>query len=133
MSRVFRLVHKQARERAVAAVIEAPEGYQVLVKEPARDTSANAAMWVRLQAFSEQLQWPVNGEMVYLTPDDWKHILSAAYERETNRVAPGLDGGFVMLGQRTSRWSQSKMAGFITFLDATAVERGVVVPEMETV
>lgn len=126
----FILVHDLARRRAVEAVKNAPAGWRVAISEPKRSQEANAAMWVRLQAFADQLEWPVNGRMTKLTAEDWKHVTSAAFKRETARVAMALDGpGVVMLGQRTSRWSQREMSEFISFLDAVAVDRGVSIPE----
>lgn len=125
MRRLFVLSHTEARRRAVACVAEAPEGYVVTVSEPARNSAQNALMWVLLQAFSEQLQWPVNGQMVYLTPEEWKDLLSAAYKRESQRVAMGLDGGMVMLGMRTSKMGKREFAEFIEFIQATATHRGV--------
>lgn len=77
MSRRFVLSHEGARARAVDFVRTAPEGYEVLVKEPTRSTDANAAMWPILEAFSVQLPWPVNGEMTHLTSAEWKSLLSA--------------------------------------------------------
>lgn len=123
--RVFKLVHAQARANAANAVQEAPHGYCVTVSEPTRSLDQNAAMWPILQAFADQLQWPVNGAMVWMTPDEWKDVLSAAYKRESVRVAMGMDGGMVMLGSRTSKFSVREMSEFIEFLRATAIEREV--------
>src|SRR5574337_833639 len=50
-----------------------------------------AAMWPILQAFSDQLDWPVNGRMCRLSPDEWKDILTSAFHRETARLAMGRD------------------------------------------
>jgi hypothetical protein len=85
-------------------------------------------MWPILEAFSQQLQWPVNGVMTTLTPEEWKDLLSAAFRKET-RVAMGLDGGFVMLGQRTSRFTKRQFSEWLEFLHSTAADRGVVVYE----
>ena len=123
--RVFKLVHATARRLAMEAVQTAPEGYCVTVAEPTRSLDQNAAMWPILQAFADQLQWPVNGAMVWMTPDEWKDVLSAAYRRESVRVAMGLDGGMVMLGSRTSKFGVREMSEFIEFLRATAIEREV--------
>jgi hypothetical protein len=60
-----------------------------------------------------------------MTPDEWKDVLSAAYKRESVKVAMGLDGGMVMLGSRTSKFSVREMSEFIEFLHATAVARDV--------
>lgn len=123
--RVFKLVHAQARRGALEAVQNAPDGYCVTVSEATRSLDQNAAMWPILQAFSDQLQWPVNGAMVWMTRDEWKDVLSAAFRRESVRVAMGLDGGMVMLGSRTSKFSVREMSDFIEFLHATAAERDV--------
>ena len=75
--RVFKLVHATARRLAMEAVQTAPEGYCVTVAEPTRSLDQNAAMWPILQAFADQLQWPVNGAMVWMTPDE----INASAER----------------------------------------------------
>jgi len=124
---IYMLRHPEARRRAVDAVGMAPEGYCVTVTEPKRSLEQNAAQWPILQAFSEQLVWPVNGQMINLAPDEWKAILSAAFHRETARIAMGLDGGVVMLGQRTSKFSKAQFSEWLEFLHATAADRGVVV------
>ena len=125
--KVFKLVHRQARENVARYVLrEAPDDYVVTIKEPTRNLDQNALMWVLLEAFSQQLQWPVNGAMVKLEPEEWKDLLSAAYRQESQRVAMGLSGGMVMLGLRTSKMGRREFAEFIEFIRATAVDRGVV-------
>jgi hypothetical protein len=120
----FYLVHDMARQRAVEAVRNAPQGFAVTVGEPSRSLDQNAAQWPILEAFSEQLQWPVNGKLTTLTKEEWKDILTAAFRKET-RVAMGLDGGFVMLGQRTSKFGKREFSDWLEFLHAVAAERGV--------
>jgi hypothetical protein len=122
----FILAHDMARQRAVEAVRNAPAGHAVSIGEPSRSLDQNAAQWPILEAFSEQLQWPVNGKLTTLTKEEWKDILTAAFRKET-RVAMGLDGGFVMLGQRTSKFGKREFSDWLEFLHATAAERGVAV------
>lgn len=129
--RLFKLVHAEARAGALQCVKEAPPGFVVTVAEPTRSLDANAAMWVYLQAFSEQLEWPVNGQMTRLEPEEFKQILSAAFRQENVRLAQGLDGGMVMLGARTSKFSVREMSEFIEFLAATAAARGVEIDQRE--
>lgn len=123
--KLFFMVHDEARRRAIQAVQEAPEGYRVEVSEPKRTPEQNAAMWPILEAFSEQLDWPVNGQMVKMTPEEWKDVLTAAFYQQKPRVAMGLDGGVVMLGQRTSKFKKKEFSDWLDFLNATAIERGV--------
>jgi ABC-type Fe3+ transport system substrate-binding protein len=127
--RRFVLVHALARQRAAQAVEDAPAGHIVTVQEPARNLDQNALMWVLLQAFADQLEWPVNGRMAKLAPEEWKDILSAAFKQELQRVAPGLNGGMVLLGMRTSKMGKAEFGEFIEFIQATAVERAVVFDE----
>jgi hypothetical protein len=126
--RAFILTHDIARQNAVRAVQEAPQGHSVTIGEPTRSLEQNAAQWPILDAFSKQLQWPVNGQMVFMTPEEWKDILTAAFERETVRLAMAFDGpGVVMLGQRTSKYGKGKFSEWLEFLHASAAARGVVV------
>ena len=122
--KLYRLVHPTARSSALEAVRAAPEGYVVRLGEPTRNLDQNAAMWPLLQAFADQLEWPVNGRMTKLSPDDWKDILTAAFGRE-QRIAEGLGGGYVFLGMRTRELSKERFSEWLDFLKATAVERGV--------
>lgn len=125
MKRTFTLSHDMARANAVQAIRTAPEGYQVVLKEPSRSLDQNAMLWSLLQCFSEQLIWPVNGQLVRLPKEEWKDVLSAAFRKETARVAMGLDGGVVMLGQRTSKMTRAQFSKFIEFIHAVAADRGV--------
>lgn len=123
--RLFKLVHAEARRNALKFVQDAPDGFVVTVAAPTRSLDANAAMWPILQAFADQLQWPINGVFVWMTPEEWKDVLSAAFRKESVRVAMGMDGGMVMLGSRTSKFSVREMSDFLEFLNATAAARDV--------
>lgn len=123
--RTFILAHEQARAGVAGFAHMAPAGTVVTFKEPTRNLEQNALLWVLLSAFAAQLMWPVNGQMVKLSAGEWKDILSAAYRREGQRVAAGLDGGMVMLGMRTSQMGRREFAEFIEFIQSVAADRGV--------
>ena len=123
--RIYRLVHAEARRRAAQDIASAPEGYIAVVQEPNRSLDQNATQWPILQAFADQLQWPINGKLEWLTDEEWKDILTAAFMREQARVAPGLDGGMVLLGQRTSKFGKKQFSDWLEFLNATAAARDV--------
>lgn len=114
-----------ARQRCLDAIKNAPDGYVVKIREPGRTLDQNAMQWPILERFAEQLEWPVNGRMVKLSAEDWKDLLTAAYKRESQRVAMGLDGGMVMLGLRTSKMGKREFAEYMDFVLATAAQRGV--------
>lgn len=127
--RTFILAHATARQLALDAVAHAPDGYAVTVGEPNRTLDQNAAQWPILDAFSKQRQWTVGAELCWLTPEEWKDVLTAAFEKETRpRLALGLDGGVVMLGRRTSNYGKKRFSEWLDFLNAAAVELGVDVP-----
>lgn len=125
MKQTFSLVHQLARKRAMQAVAEAPEGYCVQVSEPTRSLEQNSAQWPILEAFAEQLLWPVNCEMVRMSAEEWKDVLTAAFKGEKLRLAKGLNGGVVMIGLRTSKFGKGEFSEWLDFLNAVAVERGV--------
>lgn len=124
--RRFVLAHDQARNGAARYILnEAPDGVEVVVKEPTRTAEQNAAQWPILDAFADQLRWPVNGAMSRLTAEEFKDILTAAFNEETVRLAMGLNGGVVMLGLRTSKMSKQRFSEWLDFLHATASAKGV--------
>ncbi|MFZ6727371.1 recombination protein NinB [Undibacterium sp. MH2W] len=127
MIKTFVLAHDIARSRAIEAVKAAPHGFAVQIKEPNRSLDQNAAQWPILQAFASQLLWPVNGQMVKMSDEEWKDVLSAAFKRESARIATGIDGGVVMLGKRTSKFTKKEFSEWLEFLHAIAADRGVVV------
>jgi hypothetical protein len=89
-----------------------------------RSLEQNAKLWACLTDIARQVQWPVDGKLQYLTPDDWKDILTAGLNK-SQRVAQGVDGGFVMLGQRTSKMKVGEMVELIEFIQWFGAEKGV--------
>lgn len=89
-----------------------------------RSTAQNRMLWSILADIARQVEWPVDGRLQKLEAEEWKHILSAGLKK-SQRVAQGIDGGFVMLGQRTSRMTVAEMADLITLGHAFGDERGV--------
>ena len=127
MKRTWKLTGEAARKAVCREVLAAPEGYVATLAEPSRTLDANAAMWPILQAFADQLDWPINGQTQKITADDWKDILTCAFRNEQPRVAMGLSGGMVLLGQRTSQFGKKEFSDWLEFLWSVATERNVVV------
>jgi hypothetical protein len=115
----------------LAAGLQAGKRWILTVKPETRSQAQNRLMWPLLEQFSQQLQWPVSGQMVTMDADDWKDVLTAAFRGETVRLAMGLNGGVVMLGQRTSKFTKAEFSEWIEFLYATAAQRGVKLPAWE--
>lgn len=100
---------------------------RVTVEElaPSRTVEQNAKLWSMLHDIAKQVKWPVDGLMQYMTEDDWKDILSAGLKKN-QRVAQGVEGGFVILGVRTSKMKVGEMAELIEFIQYFGDEKGVV-------
>jgi hypothetical protein len=120
----FILAHPEARRRAALYCEKAPDGCVVRFVERTRTLDQNARLWSMLADIADQVQWPVDGVLQKLPPEDWKTLLSAGVVKAT-RVAQGIDGGFVMLGQRTSKMTVRQMSDLIEFIQYFGDERGV--------
>jgi NinB protein len=94
-------------------------------RDETRSDEQNRRMWAMLSDLSKQLQWPVDGEMQWLSKEDWKVIISAGIKRH-QRVAKGIEGGFVMLGESTSRMTMKDFAEMIELMFAFGAEHGVI-------
>lgn len=122
---VFVLAHDAARRNAAQAVMQADAGMRVEIKPRTRSTDQNALLWSCLTDLSRQIEWPINGKNEKLTPDEWKDITSASLNQE-NRIAMGIQGGFVMIGRRTSTMTVKQMTELVDFIHAFGTEHGVV-------
>lgn len=116
--RLWILAHAEARRRAVAAVEESPQGYVVTVAPPKRSGPQNDRLWAMLTEIAEQVVW--YGQK--LTKEEWKDVFTAGLKRQ--KVVPGLDGGFVVLGSSTSRMSKTELSDLMELMSAFGAERG---------
>lgn len=119
MTHLFRLVHKTARERAIQAVKEAPDGWEVRIKPPVRSSAQNSKLWAVLHELETQALW--HGQK--MTDEDWKCLLTAGLRKQ--RAVPGVDGGFVVLGERTREYTKQEMSDLIELAHALGSQLGV--------
>lgn len=84
-----------------------------------RSDAQNRRLWSMLSDISAQVNW--HGHK--LTSEEWKDVFSAALKR--TKVVPGLDGGFVVCGQSTSRMTKAEMCELQTLMEAFGSEQGV--------
>ena len=112
---------------ALAAFVTAESAthpLRVVVGEPTRSLAQNDLLWAVLTDIAKQVEWPVDGKPKKLDPVDWKNVLTAGLNQET-RVARGVGGGFVVLGQRTSKMTKRELSEVIEFAYAFGAEHGV--------
>ena len=121
------LHNRQQAHTAITAVWEAAkEGLQAGKKlvlsltEETRSNEQNAKMWATLSAIANQVNW--YGQK--LTAEEWKWVLSASLKKQ--RAVQGIDGGFVVLGQSTSKMTIAEMSEMIELAVAFGTQQGVV-------
>lgn len=134
MSNVFILRQADARDRMVAAwnavcqILQlGVAAVKITIEEckPTRTIEQNNKMWAMLEDIARQVQWHVDGKLQLIDKEDWKDILTAGLKK-TQRVAAGIEGGFVMLGQRTRKMKIGEMIELIEFMYWFGAERKVV-------
>lgn len=91
----------------------------ITIKPETRSAAQNARLWVLLQALADQVVW--HGQK--LSPAEWKDACTAALKRQ--KVVPGLDGGFVVLGASTSAMTRAEMVELQDFVEAFGAQQNV--------
>lgn len=104
---------------ALKAALMAGKRMVVKVEQEKRSLAQNARLWAMLTEISHQVDW--YGQK--LTADEWKDVFTAALKKE--KVVPGINGGFVVVGQRTSTMTKAEMAELQELMEAFGAERGV--------
>lgn len=88
--------------------------------EETRSNEQNAKMWSCLGEIANQVNW--YGQK--LTAEEWKWVLSASLKKQ--RAVQGIDGGFVVLGQSTSKMTIAEMSEMIELAVAFGAQQGVI-------
>jgi len=107
------------------ANLQADRKLMLTVKPLTRSLEQNARLWAVLTEISQQVDWYGNK----LTAEEWKDVFSAAMKR--TKVVPGLDGGFVVCGQSTSKMTKAEMSEMHTLMEAFGADKGVRFSVME--
>jgi hypothetical protein len=84
-----------------------------------RTTEQNSRMWAMLHDIETQVEW--HGQ--HLTAEEWKAVFTAAIKKQ--KVVPGIDGGFVVLGTSTRRMTKRELTELMDFIEYFGVEHNV--------
>lgn len=84
-----------------------------------RSLEQNSRLWSLLTDVARQVEW--HGQR--LSKEDWKEMFTAALKRQ--RVVPGLEGGFVVLGASTSQMTVGELSELMELIAAFGVEHDV--------
>ena len=114
--RVFRISSQEEKRLAIAKINSAPEKPAYMIRiikaDSQRTLDQNNLMWGMLGQVEERGTW----HTVKFCREDWKEIFTGALKGEKRRMVPGLDGGFIVLGERTSKMSVKQMMELIEFM-----------------
>ena len=89
------------------------------IRPEKRSDAQNRRLWAMLADISAQVDWYGHK----LTSEEWKDVFSASLKR--TKVVPGLDGGFVVCGQSTSKMTKAEMCELQELMEAFGAEKGV--------
>ena len=109
----------EAAWRHAKALLMAGHRLTLEVRPEKRSDAQNRRLWAMLADISAQVDW--YGQK--LTSEEWKDVLSAGLKR--TKVVPGLDGGFVVCGQSTSRMTRAEMCELQELMEAFGAQQGV--------
>ena len=129
MKQQFHLVSEAVKQNAInfirALPVDDKRPLVLDIKEMTRTLEQNRKMWPLLKDLSDQVEWFGNK---YDT-DDWKDLITAMVaksKKQEQRMAPGLDGGVVMFGQRTSKMTIRYMVEIIEAIYWFGTQQGVI-------
>ena len=119
----FLLRDNRIRQNCIEAIQNLPanteQPLQIIIQEDTRSIAQNRMLWACLRDVSQQVVW--YGKK--LDSDSWKNIFSASLKGQ--ETVPGINGGFVVLGQSTSKMRVSEMRDLITLIHAFGAEHNV--------
>lgn len=109
-----------ARENALQAVREAPDGWAVTVAEEVRNNEQNAKFHAICSDLAKSgREWMGKRR----TAEEWKVLLVSGHAVATKQgsdMVPGLEGEFVNLRESTARMSKSRISSLIDYALAFA-------------
>ena len=111
----------------VKAALIAGHRLELSIKPERRSVEQNSRLWASLSEVAEQVDW--HGQK--LTAQEWKDVFTAGLKRQ--KVVPGIEGGFVVLGSSTSRMTRAELSELLELMYAFGAQQGVVFsePQME--
>jgi len=84
-----------------------------------RSLEQNRLMWANLEDIAQQVVW----YGVKLDKQEWKDVLTAGLKKQ--KIVPGIEGGFVVIGARTSKMSIAEMNELIELSTMFGAQQGV--------
>ena len=119
MKPTYTIMHADSRRFIAQQVMQAPVGHVVTISEATRSNDQNRLLWPLLGCLAKQVDW--HGQK--LSDDDWKNVLTSSLKKQ--RVVPGIDGGFVVMGQSTSKMGKAEFSELVELTLAFGAQHNV--------
>jgi hypothetical protein len=116
----FRLVNDAVRQRAVQAILNAPEGYSVVIGPETRSQEQNRLMWPLIADMQAQ-----NETMRSFTPDQVKLRFLNALDNEMKFLPELWGNGMFAVGQKSSTLSKSQFSMLIELMFKWGAENDI--------
>jgi hypothetical protein len=124
-ARVYVMSHAEARQRALNAVAESPDGYRVKIEPPKRSLDQNAKFHALCSDLARQcVEWAGMPR----TAEEWKVLLVSGHAAATGlgaELVRGLEGEFVMLRESTAAMSRARGSSLIEYAMAWCAQNNV--------
>jgi hypothetical protein len=118
----FRLVHAEARRRALEAIRTAPDGYAVTLTPDKRTLDQNAKLHAILQEL-DGAEWAGKPR----SAAEWKVLIVSGHTKATGgavEIVPGLEGEFVNIRESTAQMDRQRASSLIEYAQAWLAMRG---------
>jgi len=117
MKQIYVLSHNTARDRAKEAVLQAPEGYRVVIEPPKRTGGQNDIF----HALCNDIARDCEHAKRKWSPEQWKVLLVSGHAIAEGRgaeVIAGLEGEFVNVRESTSQMPKARATSLIEYAQA---------------
>lgn len=125
MTSIYRLVHDEARRRAAATCLSAPDGWIVKFTPPTRSGEMNAKFHAMCGEIAKSgITWAGKPR----TLEQWKVLLVSGHAvatKEACEVLPGLEGEFINIRESTALMSIKRGSSLIEYTQAFMAQNEV--------
>jgi hypothetical protein len=118
--RTILLTSKAARQRTLALVVAAPEGYAVTIGEETRSQEQNRLMWPLIKDVRDQVE-----DQARFTPEQMKLRFLNALDNEMQFLPELEGGGMFAVGQRSSTLTKGDFSMLLELIFQYGAQHGV--------
>ena len=108
------------KRKALRWVEKMPMGWTLVFKPPTRTLTQNDRLWPYLEDIARQKEWCGKKRTRY----QWRDLFVAGLKSQ--EIVPGLEGGFVALGNHSSELSPDEFSDLLQLVEAWGVQNQVV-------